>query len=93
MKHDTNKRVVAAQSDRQLAVLGMTADHACDRLADTGNQPRVLQYTDWRVGSSLNFLELIMTVEIDLPANLLKLLDKTSFNEVNWTFIDAQFWL
>lgn len=67
----------------------MTADDARDRPTDTGNQPRVLQYTDWRVGGSLDFLELMMTIEIDLPADFLKPLDETSFDEMNWSFIDA----
>ena len=54
-----------------------------------GNQPRILQYTDRRVGSGLDFLELMVTIEIDLPANLLELLYESSFNQVDWTFINA----
>lgn len=67
----------------------MTADNARDRLANTGDQPWVLQNADWRIGSGLYFLELMMAVEIDFPTNLLKLLDKTSFDEMDRTLINT----
>lgn len=68
----------------------MTTDNVCDGLANGGDQPWVLQYADRRVGSRMNFLELMMPVEIDLPANFLELFDKASFNEMNRSLIDAQ---
>lgn len=89
MKHDTNKRVVTTQSDRQLATFSMRTDGVCDRLADARDQPRVLEYADWRVSSGLNSFELVMAIEVDLPTKFLELFDKPSLDEMNGAFIDA----
>lgn len=67
----------------------MTADDVCDGLADSGHQSWVLEYANWGVGSSLNFLELMMAVKVNFPADLLELLDESCFNKVNRAFINA----
>lgn len=71
----------------------MTPDSVCDRVGNTGNQPWILERGNWRVGSCLNLFELVMAVEIDLPADFLKLFDQTGFDEMNRALIDAQLWL
>lgn len=70
----------------------MASDRLCYLLTHSGHQPRVLQLAnigiaDDRVG---DILELMVTIEVDFPAKLFKLLRQAGFDEVNGTLIDAR---
>lgn len=87
--------MVPTQGQRQLAALRMTADGLCHGLADPGHTSGVLQLADWRVvrDGGVDLLELVVAVELDLPAELDELLRQPGVYEVDGALVHAGFGL
>lgn len=83
--------MVPSNSDRKLALARMSANNACYRLRNARNETRVFEDADRRVGRSGDLLELVVTIEVDIPAEFLELVNKPCVYEVDGTLIDT--WL
>jgi hypothetical protein len=59
-------------------------------LANFRYEARVLEDANRRIIIGMDLFKLVMSVELDLPAQTLELLDEASFNEVNRPFIDSR---
>lgn len=62
--------MITTESKRQLALLGMISDYMCDSLAYFGYEPGVLELSDGRVVLSGDCFELMLSVELHVPAKL-----------------------
>jgi hypothetical protein len=83
------ERVVAAEGEREGPVLRMLAHGLRDGLAHAAHEPRVLEDADGRVVLLVNGLELVVAVELDVPAEALELLDEAGLHEMDRAGIDA----
>ena len=79
--------MITAESKRKLALLGVISDSLCDGLTDTGHESWVLELSDGRVILGVKFLELVMAVKLDLPAEFCQLFRQTSLDEVDRTLV------
>ena len=70
----TDQRVIAAEGERQNTVLCMVADDLCNGLANAGYEAGVLELADGRVVLSCDLFELVVALELDLPAKFGELL-------------------
>lgn len=83
--------MIATECDGQNALLCMAADCLCHLLTHSGHQPRVLQLANVGIADDGvgNILELMVTIEVDFPAEFFELLGQAGFDEMDGTLIDA----
>lgn len=83
--------MVAAEGERELSRLSMAADGLRDSLAHARHGARVLELANGRVVRDGDVLELVVSVELDLPAEALELLGQAGLDEMNGALVDAGF--
>ena len=86
----TYERVVATKREGKLALLGMVSDDLSNGLTNPGHEPRILELPDRRVILGIDRFELVVAIEIDVPAKLFQLIYYSCVHEVNWTVIYAE---
>ena len=73
----------------------MVANDLRHRLTDSRHRPRVLELANRGVTRDRrgDVFELVVSVEVDLPAELLELLGKAGFHQMNGALIYTRSWL
>lgn len=71
----------------------MPANRRGNRFAHAAHEARVLQLADGRVVRGGDLLELVVPVEVNLPAELFELVDESGLNEVDGARVYAGFGL
>ena len=66
----TYERVVATKREGKLSLLGMVSDDLSNGLANPGHEPRILELPDRRVILGIDRFELMVAIELNLPAKL-----------------------
>ena len=82
--------MVSAENDRKLPSSGVIRNDTGDRLADLGYESRVLHLAYRRVTLCRNLFELVMSVKLDLPSQVLELLSEAGFHQVNGTAVNSK---
>ena len=85
--------MVASQSERELALGSMPAHSLGDGLGDARNGARVEEFADGRIVGDGELLELVVPVKVDVPSELLQLVDEAGFDEMDGTIVHADFLL
>ena len=86
----TYERVVATKRQGKLALLCMVSDDLSNGLADPRHEARVLELPDGRVILGINRFELVVAIELNLPAKLYELLGQAGLDEVDGTFVHPE---
>lgn len=68
----------------------MISDDFSDGLADPRHEPGVLELPDGRVILGIDCRELVVAIELDLPAKLSKLLWQSGFDKVDGTVVHPE---
>lgn len=82
--------MVTSENDRELPSSGVVGHDAGDSLGNAGHESRVLHLPDWWVVLLRDLLELVVSVELYLPSQILKLLFEASVYQVDGTVVDSE---
>lgn len=93
MARDTYQGVITSQSYWQFSFGRMSSDYLSDRFCDFRHKSWVFQDANRRVVNSIDLFELMVSIELDFPSELSKLINNACFYQVNWAFVDTGFWL
>ncbi len=69
------------------------ADSLRYSLGDTRDEPRALDDSHRRIVLHYDVLKLVMSVEDDIPAEILELVGQSSIDEMDGTLINTRAWL
>ena len=83
--------MVTTENDRKLPPSGVTGYDTSYSLAYLGHESRVLHLADWWVILFRDLLELVVSVKLNIPTQVLELLSEAGFNQVNRTVVDSEF--
>ena len=81
--------MIPTNRHRQLSLPDMGTNHIRNSSAHLRHEPGVLQDPNRRVLLRVDLLELVVPVEVDLPAEGLELVDEPCVNEVDGALVDA----
>jgi hypothetical protein len=79
--------MITPKCNRQFSFRNMIADNLRNRFSNTRNESWVLENPDRGIVLSNNFLEHVMTVELDIPANPSQLLYESCIYYMNRAFV------
>ena len=85
------QRMVTTENDRKLPSSGVIGHDTSDSFADLGDESRVFHLTDRWVVLLRDLFELVVSIKLYLPSQILELLLKASFNQVDGTVVDSEF--
>lgn len=68
----------------------MTRNDTSDSLADPGYESRILHLANWWVIPFRDLFELVMSVKLDLPSQVLELLFEAGFYQVDRTAVNSE---
>jgi hypothetical protein len=82
--------MVSTENDRKLPFFGVVGNGTGDSLADPGYKSRVLHLAYRRVTLCTDVFELVMSVKLNLPSQVLELLFEAGFHQVNGTVVNPK---
>jgi len=74
--------VITAERKGQRAFACVATHDPGNSLGDFGNEPRILEFPDWRVKLGRYVFELMVPIKLYNPTEILELIYKTSINQV-----------
>lgn len=83
------ERVISTEGERKLSLLRMLADSFRNRLRNSGHQTGVFEFANGWIGLRRDILKLVMAVKLDLPAELLELINEACVDEMNGSSVDT----
>jgi hypothetical protein len=84
------KRVVTAERKGQRTFAYVATYDSRNSLGDFGNEPRILEFSDGRVGLSRDIFELMVTIKFYNPTEILELIYKACVYQVYWAFVNSE---
>jgi hypothetical protein len=84
------KRVVTAERKGQRTFAYVATYDSRNSLGDLGNEPRILEFSDGRVGLSRDIFELMVPIEFYNPTEILELIHKACVYQVYWAFVNSE---
>lgn len=82
--------MITAENNRKLPSSSMTRHDTSDSLADPGYESRIFHLTNWRVVLCRDLFELVVSIELNLPSQLLELLSEAGLNQVDGTVVNPE---
>lgn len=82
--------MVSAENDWKLPSSDVARNGTGDGLANLGYESRVLHVAYRRVTLRIDLFELVMSVKLNLPSQVLELLFEAGFHQVNGTAVDPK---
>jgi len=83
--------MITTENNRKLPSSGVVGHDTRDSLTDPGDESRVFHLTDRWVVLLRDLFELVMSVKLYIPSQVLELLFKAGFNQVDGTVVDSEF--
>lgn len=85
-----HQRMVTTENDRNLPSSGVTGHDTSYSLAYLGDESRVLHLADRWIVLLRDLFELVVSVKLNLPSQVLELLFEAGFNQVDGTVVDSE---
>lgn len=82
--------MISAENDRKLPSFDVTRNCAGHSLANPGYESRVLHLAYRRVTLCIDLFELVMSVKLNLPSQVLELLFEAGFYQVNGAAVNSK---